>query len=141
MTLLLWSGNLAAPPAARPAVKARRADSSRLNGLEARLLQQEALLEAQHARIADLERVTQKEFEIVHYNVLADQAGSNLNPWFLYGGNVTAAERAELTRRFYHGDVRGRKDSPNKGWPDWALGILSDERRAAIEEYLSLIHI
>ena len=94
-----------------------------------------ATVESQAQRISDLERVTPKEFEIVHYNVLADHASSNLNPWFLYGANVTADERKDLTRRFYAGDVRGFKDAPNKGWPTWALEVLSPERRALLEQY------
>ena len=92
-------------------------------------------VESQAQRIADLERVTPKEFELVHYNLLADHASSNLNPWFLYGANVTAEERTELTRRFYEGSARGYKDAPNKGWPAWAIDVLSPERRALLEEY------
>ena len=32
------------------------------------------------SRMADLERVAPKEFRVVHYNVLAEQYGSNFNP-------------------------------------------------------------
>ena len=37
----------------------------------------------------------------MHYNVLADQAGTNMQPWFCYGADVSRAERRELHRRFY----------------------------------------
>ena len=49
-------------------------------------------------RVDDLERVAPREFSLVHYNVLADQYASNLQPWFLYGAEppVSDAERAAL---------------------------------------------
>lgn len=131
------SAEVVAP--SRPAVKSHRFTTSTnvdvLEAINARLDRQQQLIDRQAAQISDLERVTPKEFEIVHYNVLADQSSSNLQPWFCYGANVTVAERAELTRRFYSGDKRGYKDKPNKGWPAWAIGVLSDERRRKIEEY------
>ena len=86
-------------------------------------------IKSQAQRVSDLERVTPKEFEIVHYNLLADHASSNLNPWFLHGGNVTPAERKELTRRFDGGD-KGQSS-----WPAWAVDVLDPARRALIEEY------
>lgn len=103
----------------------RASTESRLAGLE-------AILEQQARRIGDLERVAPKEFELLHYNVLADQAGTNMQPWFCYGASVSQAERRELHRRFYED---GHKFAPNKGWPGWAVGVLSPERIAAVEEY------
>lgn len=79
------------------------------------------------ARIADLERVAPKDFRVVHYNVLADQYGSNLNPWFLYGADVTSEEREVLLRNFYS------KNKP--GWPAWAESVLSSGRISAVEQY------
>jgi len=101
----------------------------RLNELER---QSRITITAADRRIADLERVTPKEFDIVHYNVLADQAGSNMAPWFCYGAGLTDAERTALYSRFYeHGDKYKR--SKDKGWPVWAEGILSSKRIAAVE--------
>eukprot|EP00966_Prymnesium_polylepis_P100088 2317893-Prymnesium_polylepis.1 len=142
-TLLMASFSSSSSRQSRPAVKASRPALQQLLRLSGgvdddhaqRIAQLEEAVHTQAQRISDLERVTPKEFEIVHYNVLADHASSNLNPWFLYGGNVTVAERKELTRRFYEGDVRGYKDAPNKGWPAWAVEVLSPERRARLEEY------
>ena len=89
--------------------------------LEERLDEQAALLAAQSGRIADLERVAPKEFEVVHYNVLSDQAGTNLQPWFCYGADLTPAERKLLHDNFY---AKGKdyKSQPRKGWPEWAEG-------------------
>jgi len=126
--LLVALTSCATSKRSRPAVKS----SAELQQLVEQLSQRVA---SQSERISDLERVTPKEFEIVHYNLLADHASSNLNPWFLYGADVTPTERKELTRRFYAGDKRGYKDVPNKGWPDWAVEVLSPERRALLEEY------
>ena len=81
-------------------------------------------------RTADLERVAPSEFSLTHYNVLADQYASNLQPWFLYGGDVTDDERDQLLQKFYERDADGVL--VNKGWPNWA-GLLSPERQAAIE--------
>ena len=58
--------------------------------LSERVQKLEASLARQAVQISDLERVAPKEFEVVHYNVLSDQASSNFNPWFLYGANVCA---------------------------------------------------
>lgn len=84
------------------------------------------------SRMADLERVAPKEFRVVHYNVLAEQYGSNFNPWFLYGANVTPEERDELLQRFY---ASNGKSAKSRGWPEWADRILSPERIAAVERY------
>ena len=109
----------------------------RLGGLgpmEARLDLLAARNEALNQRVIDLERVTPKEFELLHYNVLADQAGTNRLPWFCYGADLTKEERKELHCRFYAmGDKN--KHSPDKGWPTWAEGVLSPERIAAVEAY------
>jgi mRNA deadenylase 3'-5' endonuclease subunit Ccr4 len=94
----------------------------------------EKTVQRQSARIQELERSATKEFEVVHYNVLSDQAGTNMQPWFCYGANLTPSERRELHRRFYaSGDQNKRLH--NKGWPTWAVGVLSPERIAAVEEY------
>lgn len=65
----------------------------------------------------------------MHYNVLADQYGSNLQPWFLYGADppVSAAQRKELTRCYYQAGAGW-----DPGWPHWAEGVLSCEQLAAI---------
>ena len=106
--LLLGAASAEVVTPSRPAVKSHRimpgTSVDMLEAINAKLERQQQLIERQAAQIADLERVTPKEFEIVHYNVLADQSSSNLQPWFCYGANVTGAERAELTRRFYSGD-------------------------------------
>ena len=108
--------------------------ASKLDVLEAMLREQSTQLELQSARIADLERVVPKEFEVMHYNVLADQAGTNMQPWFCYGAGVTEEERKELHRRFYAMGTANKR-LPNKGWPGWAEGVLSPERIATVEEY------
>lgn len=92
----------------------------------------ETRLSSLEARLSDLERVAPKEFRIVHYNVLAEQYGSNTNPWFMYGAEppVSLAERKELTKSFY-----AKKGDKYSGWPGWAAGMLSLERIAGIEAY------
>ena len=112
--------------------------SLQLEQLDARLVrleQRERVFEAEmDTRISDLERVMPKEFELLHYNVLADQMGINMLPWFCYGADLTPEERCELTHRFYlSGDAN--KLLPDKGWPKWAEGVLSPERIAAVEVY------
>ena len=91
-------------------------------------------LEVQSERIADLERVVPKEFEVMHYNVLADQAGQNMQPWFCYGADVTNEERQQLHRNFY-ANGNANKRAADKGWPSWAESVLSPERIAAVENY------
>ena len=102
--------------------------------LEERLDEQAKLIALQGDRLVDLERIAPKEFEVVHYNVLADQAGKNTQPWFCYGAELTPDERNELHRRFY---AKGKeyKARADKGWPEWAEGVLSPERIAAVEAY------
>ena len=103
-------------------------------GHEQRLATLEALIKQQAGQIADLERVAPKQVLLMHYNVLADQYGSNLQPWFLYGAEppVTPDERKELITKFYEKDDRG--SFVNVGWPKWAPDeLLAPERRAQIE--------
>lgn len=107
----------------------------RLNALESRVLAQDALLERLTERTADLERYAAKEFEVLHYNVLANHSGTNMLPWFCYGANVTKAEREEMHQRFYAPGPDGMKQERGKGWPRWAVGVLSPERIAAVEAY------
>ena len=75
--------------------------ASAVGALTSRITELESVLKRQAERIADLERTTPKEFEIIHFNVLADQVGRNIVPWFCYGADVTAEERVELHKRFY----------------------------------------
>jgi hypothetical protein len=107
----------------------------RLRALESRVLAQDALLERLTERTADLERYAAKEFEVLHYNVLANHSGTNMLPWFCYGANVTKAERDEMHQRFYAAGPDGMKQERGKGWPRWAVGVLSPERIAAVEVY------
>jgi hypothetical protein len=91
-------------------------------------------LAALEQRIADLERVAPAEFSLMHYNVLADKYGSNLQPWFLFGAQppVDEDERGQLLAKFYERNaVTG--EFANPGWPRWAEGLLSAERREQIE--------
>ena len=107
---------------------------SRLAALEARFDQQQKRLVHAEGRVADLERVAPKEFEVIHFNVLADQAGTNRQPWFCYGADITPQEREDLHTNFYASgdDFKRMRD---KGWPRWAEGVLSSERIAAVERY------
>lgn len=123
--------------AAHPGAIAAQAESPTP---EARLRRLEQRLQELELRAMDLERVAPKEFEVLHYNVLAERYGCNMQPWFLYGAQVTPEERAELLRRFYGTATSNLGPSANKllddkGWPEWAEGVLSAERRAAIEQY------
>ena len=86
-------------------------------------------------RVNDLERVAPREFSLVHYNVLADQYASNLQPWFLYGADppVSDVEREALVQKFYEKDADG--NLVNMGWPNWAPdSLLSPARRAMLED-------
>jgi len=123
--------------ARRQARQARLVDA-RASSLERRLQKQGTVLERLEERTADLERVAVKEFEILHYNVLSNYSATNMLPWFCYGCNVTAAERAEMHRRFYAPGPTGFKRVRGKGWPTWAEEVLSPERRAAVEAYDAL---
>uniref|UniRef100_A0A7S0L6X9 EF-hand domain-containing protein n=2 Tax=Coccolithus braarudii TaxID=221442 RepID=A0A7S0L6X9_9EUKA len=110
---------------------AARLTDSELTGLLEQLIGQSDELVK---RVQDLERVTPKEFEVLHYNVLADQVGTNKLPWFCYGAGLTNNERKELHARFYAaGDANKRL--LDKGWPGWARGVLSDERIQAVQDY------
>jgi hypothetical protein len=102
---------------------------------EARLRALESKLASLSAQVSDLNRVAPKVIEVFHYNVLARQYGSNMQPWFLYGAAVTDTERRAMLERFYAAGPDGSKKEADKGWPGWALGILSPERRAAIQAY------
>ena len=84
-------------------------------------------------RVEELERVAPREFSLTHYNVLADQYSSNMQPWFLYGAEppVTQDERRALHKHFYARDAAG--NLINAGWPNWAHSVLSVERQAMIE--------
>ena len=105
--------------------------SSDLHTSSLRIAALEEALHRQSARINDLERVVPKEFEVLHYSVLADQAGKNMQPWLCYGADVTADERRELHRRFY-ADGDTNKRLPNKGWPTWALPGSSSPKPMAV---------
>ena len=130
----LVAGASSSDVARAPLLSKPSKSSSRIDDLEALIRRQSLQLEMQSARIADLERTVAKEFEVMHYNVLADQAGKNMVPWFCYGADVTEEERKELHKRFYAmGDKNKR--AADKGWPTWAEGILSAERIAAVEAY------
>jgi len=107
----------------------------RVTSLESRLRRQGALVERLTERTADLERYAHKEFEVLHYNVLANHSGTNKLPWFCYGANVTAAEREAMHVNFYAPGPDGFKQTAGKGWPTWAEGVLAPERIRAIEEY------
>ncbi|EOD26682.1 hypothetical protein EMIHUDRAFT_457323 [Emiliania huxleyi CCMP1516] len=123
---------------ARQARRQARLVDARASSLERRLQEQGTVLERLEERTADLERVAVKEFEILHYNVLSNYSATNMLPWFCYGCNVTAAERAEMHRRFYAPGPTGFKRVRGKGWPTWAEEVLSPERRAAVEAYDAL---
>lgn len=130
----LVAGASSSDVARAPLLSKPSKSSSRIDDLETLIRRQSLQLEMQSARIADLERTVAKEFEVMHYNVLADQAGKNMVPWFCYGADVTEEERKELHKRFYAmGDKNKR--AADKGWPTWAEGILSAERIAAVEAY------
>ena len=105
----------------------------RLSESEQRLSENEQRLSESEQRVSVLERIAPAVFSIFHYNVLADQYASNVQPWFLYNANVTSNERAALIERFYEKGPAGRY--VNLGWPTWAEDILSAERRAAVEAY------
>lgn len=84
-------------------------------------------------RLSVLERIAPSEFSIFHYNVLADQYASNLQPWYLHGAGVSDEERRALRKKFYEKDEEGAYI--NVGWPSWAKGILSPKRRSAAESF------
>lgn len=107
----------------------------RVDALERRLASGQSAIDRMAERLADLERYAAKEFEVLHYNVLANHSGTNMLPWFCYGANVTQRERDEMHRRFYASGPDGMKQQRGKGWPQWAVGVLSPERIAAIEAY------
>ena len=58
-----------------------------------------------------------------------------MQPWFLYGADVSADERRAMLERFYAPGPDGSKKALDKGWPGLAVDVLSAERRAAIEAY------
>lgn len=104
--------------------------------IEAQLAAMQQEIRDLQQRLSVLERVAPAEFSVFHYNVLADQYASNLQPWFLYGADppVNDVERAALTELFYKRDVSGKY--VNDGWPRWAPDeLLSCGRRACIEAY------
>jgi hypothetical protein len=75
-------GAVDAPSVRSRAVVHRSSLTRRFEQLEQRLDEMERRAHAAEqladARLHDLERIMPKEFELFHYNVLADQAGTNM---------------------------------------------------------------
>eukprot|EP00562_Extubocellulus_spinifer_P012958 CAMPEP_0178552468 /NCGR_PEP_ID=MMETSP0697-20121206/7313_1 /TAXON_ID=265572 /ORGANISM="Extubocellulus spinifer, Strain CCMP396" /LENGTH=780 /DNA_ID=CAMNT_0020185347 /DNA_START=96 /DNA_END=2435 /DNA_ORIENTATION=+ len=74
-------------------------------------------------------------FIVAQYNVLAASLGYNTHPWFLHGlSDLSPARRASIQAKFYARDAStGRL--LKKGWPDHALGILSEEEMSLVEDF------
>ena len=117
--------------------KLLKAEELQLESLEARAAEQAAEFAQQAERLTDLERVAPKDFELLHLNVLADDFGTNKDPWFCYGAGLTPGERVELTRCYNAPRKDGKENRrlADKGWPGWAKSVLSAERIKAVEEY------
>ncbi|CAJ1361455.1 unnamed protein product [Effrenium voratum] len=72
------------------------------------------------------------EFTVGQYNILAGYMGNNMEPWFLYGIDMSEARRKEVFR--LHG-ARGSDGKPaNPGWPNYVRGILTEEEIRRVEE-------
>ena len=88
------------------------------------------------ARLAHTESVSRRVFTLTHYNILASQYGSNMEPWFCYLGSgkaISAEKRAMLKTNHVAKGPDGRY--LNVGWPTWAKagGALTEEEIAAVE--------
>jgi len=70
-------------------------------------------------------------FTIGQYNILAGYMGNNMEPWFLYGVNMTEDRRQQILR--LHAQ-RGPDGKPlNAGWPAYVKGVLSPDEIAEVE--------
>eukprot|EP00906_Rhabdomonas_costata_P021524 RCo031241 len=89
-----------------------------------------------HEALARRSYPTALRFSVGHYNILASYLGSNKEPWFLYGvdlsGEEGAAKRAAVLAKFYQKTQCG--DMAHTGWPSYVEGILTPEEQRKVEE-------
>eukprot|EP00756_Hemistasia_phaeocysticola_P052145 Hpha_TRINITY_DN2734_c0_g1::TRINITY_DN2734_c0_g1_i1::g.110315::m.110315 len=71
-------------------------------------------------------------FSIAQYNLLAGYLGNNMEPWFLYGVDLSPEERQAVRNKHQEKDESGKYKY--SGWPNYAKGILTDEQIQKVEE-------
>lgn len=72
------------------------------------------------------------EFTVGQYNILAGYMGNNMEPWFLYGIELTPERRQEILK--LHGERRPDGKPANPGWPNYVKGVLTPEEIKQVEE-------
>jgi len=105
---------------------------SELKKLRQHVSRQDAVIDQFHDSISQLVRDQPLTFTVLQYNILARYLGSNMQPWLLYGPDISEERRERVMAKFQEKDVEG--NLVNKGWPDYAKGILSEDEIRQVEE-------
>lgn len=100
----------------------------RVQEMETVMRQQEEQMRSMSNILSCVQRDRQKTVSVLQYNILAAYLGRNTQPWFLYGADVSPAERRSIFAKYYERDDRG---APKNSWPAYVEGILTP---AQIEE-------
>jgi len=72
------------------------------------------------------------EFTVGQYNILAGYMGNNMEPWFLYGVDMTQERRQQVFK--LHGERKPDGKPANPGWPNYVKGVLTPEEIQKVEE-------
>mmetsp|Transcript_63293 Transcript_63293/g.119860 ORF Transcript_63293/g.119860 Transcript_63293/m.119860 type:complete len:608 (+) Transcript_63293:118-1941(+) len=105
-----------------------------------------ALLKQQVAAISELQRELESmknqlhdslrriplHFSVGQYNILAGYLGNNMEPWFLYGIDLTEEKRKAIIKLHKERDSNGKY--LNIGWPNYVRGVLSQEEIKKVED-------
>lgn len=76
-----------------------------------------------------------KAIKVAQYNILASYLGSNTEPWFLLGANISIARRGQMMNNYY---TKGADGLWSNVFANGYGGILTDEEKILIEEYNDL---
>ncbi|CAE7538806.1 rlmE [Symbiodinium natans] len=97
------------------------------------MVQQQAQQLQQMTKVLEgVQKDVRRTVSVMQYNILASYLGKNTQPWFLYGADIDAEERAKIFACF---NERRPDGTPKHAWPDYVTGILSAEEIAEVERY------
>lgn len=116
--------------ASQPSQEIKQHDS-RIAELEATVKRQAEQLQALEKSLGIVARDGRNTVSVLQYNILASYLGQNTQPWFLYGAEVSSADRKRVLARYQERDEKGQ---PKYSWPKYAEGILPPEDIRAVEE-------
>jgi Ca2+-binding EF-hand superfamily protein/exonuclease III len=103
-----------------------------LNALKEKSAIQEKYILDVREQVRGLGRDAALSFSVCQYNILAGYLGHNTQPWLLYGIDISDEVRDAITKKFYQKGADGK--FCNAGWPNYVVGILSDEQIKVVEE-------